>query len=252
MPRHFHWLLICSLVLIIHSFGHAFSCRHCVSPKVSLEDGVLEGTGFGSSQNEVAFLGIPYAAAPVGDLRWKPPQPANRWPGTRKATQFGASCPQLPATWLPELGWSEDCLYLNVWTAQLSARAKLPVIVWIHGGGNQAGRNQQDPIGPALSRLGVVVVSLNYRLGPFGFFAHPALTAESEHHSSGNYGLLDQLQALKWVRENISRFGGDPAQVTIAGQSAGAVDVCLLMASPDGGGNVPKSDHGERGMPERP
>jgi para-nitrobenzyl esterase len=141
-------------------------------------------------------------------------------------------CPQLPAGWLPTLPWNEDCLYLNVWTMQLSTNAKLPVIVYFHGGSNTAGYSQLTPLGPALSRLGVVVVSANYRLGPLGFFAHPALTAEFEHHSSGNYGLLDQLQTLKWVRENISRFGGDPGQITVMGQSAGAVDICLLMASP--------------------
>jgi para-nitrobenzyl esterase len=180
----------------------------------------------------VAFLGVPYAAPPVGDLRWKPPQPVSPWSGPRKATEFGAACPQLPARWFPYIGWNEDCLYLNVWTTQFSASAKLPVIVYFHGGSNTAGYSQMTPLGPTLSRLGVLVVSANYRLGPMGFFAHPALTAESEHHSSGNYGLLDQLQALKWVHENILRFGGDPGLVTVMGQSAGAVDICLLMASP--------------------
>jgi para-nitrobenzyl esterase len=203
------------------------------SPKVVLPTGVLEGAHFGSGRNGgEAFLGIPYAAPPVGDLRWKPPQPPAPWTGTREATEFGSSCPQLPAGWLPQMAWNEDCLYLNVWTPRLSASAKLPVMVWIHGGSNTAGRSQQDPLGPAFSSLGVVVVSLNYRLGPFGFLAHPVLTAESEHRSSGNYGLLDQLQALRWVHDDISRFGGDPARVTLAGQSAGAVDACLLMTSP--------------------
>ena len=200
-------------------------------PRVRLEAGVLEGMNFGSS-NEVAFLGVPYAAPPVGKLRWKPPEPVQKWSGIRQASRFGPAAPQLRAGWLPYITWSEDCLYLNVWTTKLSSGAKRPVIVFFHGGGNRAGYSQLTPLGPALSRLGVVVVSANYRLGPFGFFAYPALTEESVHHSSGNYGLLDQLQALRWVRENISHFGGDPDRVTVIGQSAGAVDICLLMASP--------------------
>jgi para-nitrobenzyl esterase len=197
-----------------------------------LETGVLEGTQFGSAKSEAAFLGVPYASPPIGDLRWKPPQPVHQWTGTRNATEFGPTCPQLPAAWLRTLPWNEDCLYANVWTRQLSTTVRLPVIVYFHGGSNTAGYSQVTPLGPALSRLGVVVVSANYRLGPLGFSAHPALTRESKHHSSGNYGLLDQLQALQWVRENISRFGGDPARITVMGQSAGAVDICLLMASP--------------------
>ena len=127
---------------------------------------------------------------------------------------------------------SEDCLYLNVWTPQFTGSAKLPVMVWIHGGGNYQGRSQDPPLGPALARLGAVVVSFNYRLGVFGFLAHPALTAESPQHSSGNYALLDQIEALKWVRANISKFGGDPEKITIFGESSGAGDACLLMASP--------------------
>ncbi len=205
-------------------------------PQVETRAGVLAGTHFGSLPNEVAFLGVPFAAPPIGALRWRPPQPARPWPGTREATTFGAACPQLPASWLPTVAWNEDCLYLNVWTAQWPASAKRPVMVYFHGGSNTAGYSQMTPLGPELSRLGVVVVSANYRLGPMGFFAHPALTAESEHHASGNYGLLDQLQALAWVQENIARFGGDPERVTVMGQSAGAVDICLLMASPLAGG----------------
>jgi para-nitrobenzyl esterase len=127
---------------------------------------------------------------------------------------------------------NEDCLYLNIWTTGLRANANRPVLVYFHGGSNTQGYSQMTPLGPPLSRLGLVVVSANYRLGPFGFLAHPALTDESEHHSSGDYGLLDQVQALKWVKENIREFGGDPDRVTVMGQSAGAVDICLLMASP--------------------
>jgi para-nitrobenzyl esterase len=230
--RHFHWFATCTIILALANPSLGLFRTGTSSPTVRLDTGVLEGVKFGSPRNEVAFLGIPYAIPPVGELRWKPPQPASKWNGTRKATEFGATCPQLPAGWLPTLPWSEDCLYLNVWTNQLSSNAELPVIIYFHGGSNTAGYSQLTALGPAFSSLGIVVVSANYRLGPLGFFAHPTLTKESEHHSSGNYGLLDQLEALRWVRENISRFGGDPGQITVMGQSAGAVDICLLMASP--------------------
>ena len=148
------------------------------------------------------------------------------------AVQFGPACPQLRAGWLPYPVWSENCLYLNIWTPKLSLHANLPVIVYFHGGSNRAGYSQLTPVGPALSPLGVVIVTANYRLGPFGFFAYPALTATSPHHASGNYGILDQIQALRWVKQNIAAFGGDPNRVTVMGQSSGAYDVCLMMASP--------------------
>ena len=201
-------------------------------PRVTLKSGVLEGSHLNKEQGLSAFLGIPYAAAPIGELRWKLPEPPKSWDGIRQATQFGAACPQRRASWFPYIGWSEDCLYLNVWTPKLAADGRLPVLVYFHGGSNTQGYSQMTPLGPVLARYGVVVVSANYRLGPFGFLAHPALTAESEHHSSGNYGLLDQLEALRWVQENIGSFGGDRARVTVMGQSAGAVDICLLMSSP--------------------
>jgi para-nitrobenzyl esterase len=225
-----------TFLLIAAWIGVALVCVALASsrptePTVRLSSGSLTGMHFGP-QNEVAFLGVPYAAPPVDDLRWKPPQPARSWSGTREAKQFAAPCPQLPAGWLPYIPGKEDCLYLNIWTPRLSANPKLPVIVFFHGGGNKEGYSQLTPLGPALAPLGVVVVTANYRLGPLGFLAHPRLTAESAYHSSGNYGLLDQLQALKWVRANISQFGGDPARVTVMGQSAGSVDICLLMASP--------------------
>lgn len=234
MRRQLQWPAIFSLALVLVL---ARTSLHIVaveapSPKVALAHGVLGGAHFGSAKNEIAFLGVPYAAPPVGELRWKPPQPPRKWVGTRQATHFSPVCAQLPAGWLPYIGGNEDCLYLNIWTTQFSTTAKQPVIIHFHGGSNRAGYSQLNPLGPALSRLGVVFVSANYRLGPFGFFAHPALTAESEHHSSGNYGLLDQLQAVRWVRQNISRFGGDPERITLMGQSAGAVDICFLMASP--------------------
>lgn len=230
MP-HLPWLAIGLLV------GLRGACAHSQTPitkppTVRLNRGLLEGVRLAVPDGEAAFLGVRYAKAPLGDLRWKPPQPAEEWTGTRMATEFGSPCPQPPARWFRYIPGNEDCLYLNVWTPELSPNKKLPVLVYFHGGSNTQGYGQMTPLGPAFSRLGVVVVSANYRLGPFGFFSHSALTAESEHHSSGNYGLLDQLQALKWVRENIADFGGDPARVTVMGQSAGAVDICLLMASP--------------------
>lgn len=206
------------------------------APTVTLAAGVLKGIRFGSKANEQAFLGVPYAAPPVGALRWKPPFPVIHWTGVRDASEFAAPCPQPRASWLPYLAGNEDCLYLNVWSTQVSARARQPVIVYFHGGSNRLGYAQLNPLGPALARLGVVFVSANYRLGALGFLAHPALSAESKSHSSGNYGLLDQLQVLAWVRDNIARFGGDPARITLMGQSAGAVDICLLMTSPAASG----------------
>ena len=231
MRPNLHWLKTCLLACMITSGAYP-ETPAATPPTVKLKSGILEGAHLVPMQNGATFLGIPYAAPPVGELRWKPPQPVSRWNGTRQATQFGAACPQRPASWFPYIGWSEDCLFLNVWTPQLSANAKLPVLIYFHGGSNTQGYSQMTPLGPALAPEGVVVVSANYRLGPFGFLAHPELTAESPHHSSGNYGLLDQLQALRWVRENIAHFGGDPDRITVMGQSAGAVDVCLLMASP--------------------
>jgi para-nitrobenzyl esterase len=209
---------------------------------------MLSGTHFGADPAEAAFLGIPYAAAPTGNLRWRPPQPIRAWTGVREAKAFGPACPQLPSNWLPEmLGrkqmvTDEACLYLNVWTTNLPASAetsshtsslhKAPVMVWIHGGGNVEGSQEWPPLGPTLARHGVVVVSINYRLGVFGFLSLPGLTAESARHASGNYGLLDQVEALQWVRRNIDKFGGDPSEVTVFGASSGSLDICDLMASP--------------------
>ena len=199
------------------------------SPEVSTDTGVLQGLRSGDG---ASFLGIAYAAAPVGKLRWMAPRPQGPWTGVREATGYGPACPQLPEPWLAQPVWSEDCLYLNIWTPQLSSRARLPVIVFFHGGSNRAGYSQLTPLGPALSALGVVVVTASYRLGPLGFLAHPALTAASPHHASGNYGILDQIEVLRWVGRNIAGFGGDAERITVMGQSAGAFDLCLMMASP--------------------
>ena len=232
MTGRFKWYATWAVALALVSACYAEDVYNSSSPTVTLVSGRLRGMRFGNEGNEVAFLGVPYAAPPTGELRWKPPEPVAPWAGMRDATQFGAACPQLPEPWLIYPHWSEDCLFVNVWTTQMSARHKQPVIVFFHGGSNRAGYSQRDQLGPSLSRSGLVVVSANYRLGPLGFLAHPALTAESGHASSGNCGLLDQIQALKWVRENIARFGGDPGRITVMGQSSGGVDACLLIASP--------------------
>jgi len=228
----YKWYAGGAVALVLVSTCHAQGAHDSSTPTVTLVSGALRGMRFDNERNGVAFLGVPYAEPPLGELRWKPPESVARWAGIRDASQFGAACPQLPEPWLTYPHWSEDCLFLNVWTRQMSARHKQPVIGFFHGGSNRAGYSQRDLLGPSLSRSGIVVVSANYRLGPLGFLAHPALTAESPHASSGNYGLLDQIEALQWVRENIARFGGDPGRITVMGQSSGAVDICLLMASP--------------------
>jgi len=208
------------------------------APQVNIDAGTLQGVWAPGAPHVAAFLGIPFAAQPVGNLRWKAPQPPPSWAGIREATKYGPACPQAPSPCLPEmLGiqkmvTNEACLYVNVWTPNLPGAAKLPVMVWVHGGGNVEGSAEWPPLGSTLAREGVVVVSLNYRLGVFGFFAYPALAAESLHHVSGNYGHLDQVEALRWVKRNISRFGGDPHNVTVFGASSGALDICNLMASP--------------------
>lgn len=208
------------------------------APTVQTDSGKLRGIALPSLPHGAAFLGVPFAAQPVGDLRWKPPQPAPHWTGVRQATAYGPACPQAPSPWLPEMlditsmKSDEDCLYLNVWTPSLTKTAELPVMVWVHGGGNVEGNADWPPLGETLARRGTVVVSINYRLGIFGYYASPELSAESPQHVSGNYGQLDQLAALRWVRNNIARFGGDPHQITVAGQSSGSEDICNLMASP--------------------
>ena len=199
--------------------------------------GIDSGLVSAADQGEVRdFLGLPYAAPPVGELRWRPPEPIGAWDGIRPADAFGAQCPQPPTATVfagaepsPE---AEDCLFLNVWTATDIDEPR-PVLVWIHGGGFRDGAASNRAYdGTALAAKGVVVVSFNYRLGPLGFLAHPDLSAESPHGASGNYGLLDQLAALGWVQRNIAAFGGDPGRVTIFGESAGASAVSALMASP--------------------
>jgi para-nitrobenzyl esterase len=210
---------------------------------------VTSGTLAGKLQgNTIVFEGIPFAAPPIGDLRWREPQPVASWSGIRDATTPGSPCVQsvhgvdsFLAPLAEEYGVhfaietlkpSEDCLYLNVFSPS-SGSKRLPVMVWLHGGSNRAGSGSGDGYdGSSLASHGVVVVTMNYRLGVMGFFAHPDLTAESPHHSSGNYGLLDQIAGLRWVQQNIEQFGGDPRNVTLFGESAGSVDATMLIASP--------------------
>jgi para-nitrobenzyl esterase len=208
-------------------------------PAVSIDTGKVRGVVLGDAKDVLAFKGIPYAKPPVGDLRWREPQPPEKWDGVRDCFQFGNACPQridpvMAAIPQMKLGapMNEDCLYLNVW-APAKPAGKAPVLVWIHGGGYTQGAASQPLYdGEQLARRGNVVVSMNYRLGPLGFLAHPALTKESAHHASGNYGILDQIAALHWVKQNVAAFGGDAERVTIFGESAGGGSVVCLMISP--------------------
>jgi len=214
---------------------------YALPPRVQLEEGVVQGS---SSRTVSAFLGIPFAAPPLGDLRWRPPQPPARWAGVRKADRFGASCTQerVPADhglgpWTAEYWVSgpvdEDCLYLNVWTPAKTAAGRLPVLFWIHGGGfNQGSSSVPIYDGASLAARGLVVVSANYRVGVYGFLAHPELRSDAGPEGTGNFGLRDQIAALRWIQKNVTVFGGDPAHVTIAGQSAGAASVHDLILSP--------------------
>lgn len=210
---------------------------------VRTKAGLVEGTASADGAVRV-FRAIPFAAPPVGDLRWKAPQPVKPWTGVRQATEFGSYCVQ--GRIFDDMVFhgkpSEDCLYLNLWTPAKSAGEKRPVMVWIHGGGFNAGASDEPRHeGTPLARKGVVVVTINYRLGVFGFLAHPELTAESGRKASGNYGLMDQLAALQWVHENVAAFGGDPGNVTIFGESAGSFAVSALVASPLARGLVHKA-----------
>lgn len=206
---------------------------------ISIDSGRLSGTILEDGIR--VFKGIPYAAPPVGKLRWRAPKALPEWEGILQATEFGSICPQpsglaaMSGGLLPKT--DEDCLFLNVWTPALSADESLPVMVWIHGGGLFLGwSNQPGYDGKKIADQGVVLVSINYRLGPLGFLAHPALTKEAD--ASGNYGFMDQVAALEWVKRNISAFGGNPNQVTIFGESAGGTSVMALLSSPSARGLV--------------
>src|SRR5438067_13629455 len=203
--------------------------------RVMTTNGIIEGTSEPDSGLR-SFKGIPFAAPPVGELRWKPPQPVAKWPGVRKADQFAPRAMQLPL--FGDMSFrssrmSEDCLYLNVWTPATSAQDRLPVLVYFYGGGFMAGDGSEPRYdGASIARKGIVALTVNYRLNVFGFFAHPELTHESPHDASGNYGYLDQAAALRWVQANISAFGGEPGRVTIAGESAGSSPASAQMLPP--------------------
>jgi para-nitrobenzyl esterase len=230
-------LLLCSLAgLAAMGVGTAASLQ--TPPLVRVESGELQGV---VADGVASFKGIPFAAPPVGDLRWRPPQPAARWTGVRQAAEFGADCMQgrfgpppaaaagAPAARVP----SEDCLFLNVWRPAAPTVRRLPVMVWIYGGGFVGGSSASPSTsGVQFAKDGVILVSVNYRVGRFGFFAFPALSRERPDETKGNYAYMDQIAALKWVRRNIAAFGGDPNNVTIFGESAGGVSVHSLLASP--------------------
>ncbi len=211
----------------------AQSATETTSPRVQTANGILEGV-YASGIN--IFKGVPFAKPPVGNLRWKEPQPGEPWTGIRKADKFGPRPMQLPL--FSDMVFrsdsvSEDCLYLNVWTPATAPTEKLPVLVYFFGGGFRAGdASEYRYEGESMARQGIVAVTVNYRLSVFGFLAHPELTRESPHHASGNYGLMDQAAALQWVQKNIAAFGGDLKKVTIAGESAGSFSVSAQMASP--------------------
>jgi para-nitrobenzyl esterase len=225
---HRSWL---AALTILGSLVHVASAR-----PIAVDGGKIDGT---PRSGLVVYNGIPFAAPPTGKLRWREPHPVPGWPGVRRADAFAPACMQagvsVPGESPPRV--SEDCLYLNIWTPERNTHERLPVLVWIHGGGFTNGATSMPLYaGDRLARKGVIVVTIAYRLGPFGFLAHPELTKESPVHSSGNYGLMDQIAALEWVQRNIGAFGGDPRRVTIAGQSAGAMSVSILMALPRAAG----------------
>ncbi|MCH4147653.1 MAG: carboxylesterase family protein [Prevotella sp.] len=202
-------------------------------PQVKTNDGVLEGV---NESGIKVFKGVPFAAPPVGEFRWKAPQPVQKWEGVRKADDFGPNPMQENVFGDMMFGtkkMSEDCLYLNIWTPAKTMDEKLPVFIYFNGGGLMAGSGSEPRYaGLSLARRGIVAITANYREGIFGFFAHPQLSKETSYKGSGNYGFMDQAAAIKWVKENIAAFGGDPDKITIMGESAGSMSVCALMASP--------------------
>ncbi len=203
--------------------------------QTKIKNGVIEGN-YDTKTGIQTFLGIPFAKPPVADLRWKAPQPTDSWTGIKQTKKFGPRAMQAPIFGDMDFksdGISEDCLYLNVWSPAKRNTKGLPVLVYFYGGGFAAGDGSEPRYnGEAMSKKGIVVVTVNYRLGLFGFLAHPDLTAETSYKGSGNYGLMDQAASLQWVKDNIASFGGDPSKVTIAGESAGSISVSYQMASP--------------------
>lgn len=219
---------------ILFLLGGAVAASAAINEPVHLDAGLVTGVS-GASPEMRIFKGIPFAAPPVGDLRWRAPQAVAHWDGVRKADDFGATCMQNAGGNAARS--SEDCLYLNVWTGAQSTAERRPVMVWIYGGGfNVGSASQPDYNGENLAKKGAVVVTFNYRLGAFGFFSHPELTKESDRRGAANFGMMDAIAALQWVQKNIAQFGGDPKRVTIFGESAGSAMVADLMASPQAKG----------------
>ncbi len=220
--------------LLVITIAAVSSMCLAATPTAKVEQGVLQGN---VEDGLTVYRGVPFAAPPVGELRWRPPQAAAKWDGVRQADKFAPQCVQRgfgppPAGQQPP-PMSEDCLYLNVWTPAKKASDRIPVLVWIYGGGFNAGATSvPDYSGEKLAQKGVVLVSIAYRVGALGFLAHPGLSAESPQHVSGNYGLLDMIAGLQWIRRNVAAFGGDPNKVTIFGESAGGIAVSMLCASP--------------------
>ncbi|MDP6579275.1 MAG: carboxylesterase family protein [Vicinamibacterales bacterium] len=236
-------VLLAGLAIVAVGCGGGGEMTETASPAsdplaVSVTGGDISGAVSDLDASVRVFKGIPFATPPVGDLRWQSPQPVAAWEGSRDATAFSPACLQVKRDETSFYGpgaddLSEDCLYLNVWTAAASADAAQPVLFWVHGGGLNNGTGASVVYrGEALAARGAVVVTTNYRLGPLGYLAHPLLSAEDPHGSSGNYGVLDQVAALEWVRDNIAAFGGDPNRVTIFGESAGSWSVNVLQATP--------------------
>jgi len=219
--KHINYFIALLLIFITSA------CSSRPPEQVKVEEGIVQGT----IENGLrVFKGIPFASPPVGELRWKAPRPAEKWEGIKQTTKF-APAPMQGGN--PNSEKSEDCLYLNIWTPAMSSDKKLPVLVWIYGGGFSFG-STSEPVcdGANLAKKGVIVVSIAYRVGQLGFLAHPELSAENPNHVSGNYGLLDQIASLKWIQKNIANFGGDTHKVTIFGESAGGISVSMLCASP--------------------
>jgi para-nitrobenzyl esterase len=224
-------IVLIFLLLLFQNYVHAQDAV----VKIKIKNGALEGV-LNPQTAITSFKGIPYALPPVGDLRWKEPQPAANWTGVLRADHF-SHMPMQKHVFADMIfradTMSEDCLYLNVWTPAKTGKEKLPVLVYFYGGGFVGGDGSESRYdGESMAQKGIVAITISYRLGIFGFFCHPELTAESPHHAAGNYGLLDQSAALKWVQENISAFGGDPSKVTIAGESAGSFSVSAQVVSP--------------------
>ncbi|MEO6993110.1 MAG: carboxylesterase family protein, partial [Lacunisphaera sp.] len=237
--RRFCWLFLslslCSLSPALAPAAVEMNASNGFPHELNVTGGVIRGRALPSGEGTV-FKGIPFAQPPVGELRWREPMPVVPWNGIREATESGPPAAQASFGWNDNFAKAsrEDCLYLDVWTPAKLPAERLPVMVWIHGGSNLAGTGGGDPLnqGGVIIRHGVILVLIEYRVGLFGFLAHPELTRESPHHSSGNYGLLDQIAALRWIHDNITKFGGDPNNVTLFGQSAGSMDILSLMTSP--------------------